>query len=79
MNVWIFFSVAAMVFHASASYSRTSFTVVLKILILILMVKFGEVEMFFVWRKAALAPLILTFTLASVPLSLVCQQCCLGR
>ena len=42
MNVWIFFSVAAAVFHASALYSRTGSTVALNILILIVQVRWGQ-------------------------------------
>ena len=53
--------------HISALYSRTGSTVVLKILILMLMVRVGEAQMFFIWRKAAIALPILTFTPASVP------------
>ena len=52
MSVWIFFSVAAVVLHVSAPYSRTGFTVVLMILILMLMVRLYEAQMFFIWRKA---------------------------
>ena len=37
----IFFGVAAVVFHVSAPYNRTAFTVVLKILMLMLMVRLG--------------------------------------
>ena len=66
MNVWIFLGVAAMVLHVSAPYSRTGFTVVLKIPILMLMVRLGEVQMFFIWRKAALAA-DSHFTLVSLP------------
>ena len=62
MNVWIFFSVVAVVLHVSAPYSRAGFTVVLKILILMLMVRLGEAQMFFIWRKDALALPILTLS-----------------
>ena len=48
-----------------------------KILMLMLMVRLGETQMFFIWRKAALALLILTFTSASVPPCF--QQYYLGR
>ena len=67
MNVWIFFGVAAVVLHVSAPCSRTGFTVVFKILILILMlmVRLAEVQVFFTWRKAALALPNLSFTPAS--------------
>ena len=47
-----------MVLHVSAPYSRTSFAVVLKILILMLMVR-----LVITGRRVALALLILTFTL----------------
>ena len=46
MNVWIFLSVAAVVLHVSAAYIRTVFTVMLKILILMLIVRLGEAQMF---------------------------------
>ena len=65
MNVWIFFGDAAVVLHVSAPYSRTGFTVVVKILVLMLMVRLGETQVFFIWRKAALTLPILTFTSAS--------------
>ena len=42
MNLWVFFSVAAVVLSVSAPYSRTGFTVVLKILILMFMFRFGD-------------------------------------
>ena len=42
LNVWIFLGVTAVVLHAFAPYSRTDFTVMLKILILMLMVRLGE-------------------------------------
>ena len=86
MNVWNFFSVTAVVLHVSAPSSRTGFTVVLEIPILMLMVRLGEDHMFFIWRRAALALPFLTFTSGrhkSPPPSpsppLVCQQCYLGR
>ena len=46
---------------------RTGFTVVLKILILMLKVRLGETQMFFIWKKAALASPVLTFESASPP------------
>ena len=46
MNVWIVFSVAVVDLHVSAPYSWTCFTVVFKILNLMLMVRLGDVEMF---------------------------------
>ena len=67
MTVWIFFSVAAIVLHVSAPYSRADFSVVLMILILMLMVRLGEAQMFFIERKVALALPILTFALGSAP------------
>ena len=67
MDVWIFFSVAAVVPHVSAPHSRAGFAVVLNILILMLMVRLGEAQMFFIRRKAALALPVLTFTSASAP------------
>ena len=70
MDVWIFFSVAVLVLHVSAPYSRTGFTVVLNILLSMLMVRLGEAQMFFVWRKAALALPVFIFTTASVSLCL---------
>ena len=71
MDVWIFFSISDVVLHVSAPYSRTCFTVVLMILMLMLMVKLGEVKMFFIWRKAALT---LPFSLLHRHQSaLVCQ------
>ena len=48
MNAWIFFSVAAIVFHVSALFSRAGFTVVLKILICMLKVRLGEAQMLFI-------------------------------
>ena len=48
MNVWIFFGVAAVVLHVSALYSGTGFTVVLKILILMLIARLGDAHMFFI-------------------------------
>ena len=66
MTVWIFFSVAGVVYHVSAPYSRTGSTLLFKILILKLMVWLSEAQMFFIWRKAALALPFLTFTSASV-------------
>ena len=42
-NVWIFFSVAALVLHVSAPHSRACFTLVFKILILMFMVRIGKV------------------------------------
>ena len=67
------------VLHVSAPYSRTGFTVVLEILVLMLMVRLEETQLFFIWRKAALALPILTFTSASLPPPFVCQQCHLAR
>ena len=67
MNVWIFFSVASVVLHVSALYSWTDFTMELKILILMFMVRSGEAQLFFIWKKAALALPVLTFTSALVP------------
>ena len=58
VNVLIFFSVAAVVLHVSAPHSRTGFTVV--ILMLTLMVRLSETQVFFIWRKAALALPIFT-------------------
>ena len=55
MIVWIFFSVAGVILHVSAANSRAGFTVVLKILILMLMIRLGEAQMFFIWRRADLA------------------------
>ena len=62
MNVWIFFKIAAVLLYVFAPYSRKSFTVMFKILILMLMVRLGEAQKFFMWRKAALAQPVLTFT-----------------
>ena len=67
MNIWIFFSMAAVALHVSAPYSRTGFTVVSMIGILMLMARVGEAQMFFIWRKAALALPVLAFTAASAP------------
>ena len=60
MGVWIFFNVAAVVLRISAPYSRTDFTVVLQILVLMFMVRLGEAHMFFIWRKAVFALPVLT-------------------
>ena len=78
MNFWNFFGVAAVVLRVSAPYSRIGFTVVSKILILMLMPRLDEAQMCFFLMKAAVALPILTFTSASAP-PLVCQQCYLGR
>ena len=64
MNVWILFRVAAVILHVSAPYSRTGFTLVLKILILMLMVRLGEAQ---ISRTATLALPILTFYISISP------------
>ena len=76
MNVWIFFSVAAMVIHVSALYSRTGFTVVLKILILMLMVMLRPKCFLFGGKLLSLCQFSLLHWHQS---PLVCQQLYLGR
>ena len=52
LNVWIFIAVT-MVLHVSVPYSRTGSTVVLRILILMVMVRSDDAQMFSISRKAA--------------------------
>ena len=60
----------ALVLHVSVPHSRTDFAVVLKILILMLMVRLGEAQNVLHLEEGcsrALALIMLTFPLASVP------------
>ena len=65
------------ILHVSAPYSRTGFTVVLKILILILMAGLGEAQMFFSLSNTALALSVISLHWHQSPL--VCLQCYRGR
>ena len=67
LNVWVFFSVTAVVLYISTPYNRTGSTEV--------MVRLGKAQMFFIWKKAALALPNLAFTSASVPFLLTEYSC----
>ncbi len=59
--------VVMVILQVSALYSNTGFTMVLKILIMVLIPNSEECQMFFSWRKVVLALLIDILASASVP------------